>query len=87
LRLQLGEALASSTKRNGKFCGSQDFRFSSGARPTGLDERANHPFTGIVDEDLEKLESAPWEVRIEGLRPVLNATSSAPAASESTARI
>src|SRR5260370_9135186 len=31
-----------------------------------------HPFTGIVDEELEKLESAPWEVRSKGYDLVLN---------------
>jgi aspartyl-tRNA synthetase len=33
---------------------------------------AQHPFTGIVDEDLEKLEAAPWEVRSKGYDLVLN---------------
>jgi len=33
---------------------------------------AQHPFTGIVDEDLEKLESAPWGVRSKGYDLVLN---------------
>jgi len=33
---------------------------------------AQHPFTGIVEEDLEKLESAPWEVRSKGYDLVLN---------------
>jgi len=33
---------------------------------------AQHPFTGIVDEDLEKLETAPWEVRSKGYDLVLN---------------
>src|SRR5205807_6063296 len=33
---------------------------------------AQHPFTGIVDEDLDKLESAPWEVRSKGYDLVLN---------------
>jgi len=31
-----------------------------------------HPFTGIVDEDLDKLETAPWEVRSKGYDLVLN---------------
>jgi len=34
--------------------------------------KRQHPFTGIVDEDLEKLESAPWEVRSKGYDLVLN---------------
>lgn len=33
---------------------------------------AQHPFTGIVDEDLAKLETAPWEVRSKGYDLVLN---------------
>ena len=30
---------------------------------------AQHPFTGIVEEDIDKLESAPQERALEGLRP------------------
>ncbi len=33
---------------------------------------AQHPFTGIVEEDLDKLESAPWECRSKGYDLVLN---------------
>lgn len=33
---------------------------------------AQHPFTGIVEEDLEKLETAPWECRSKGYDIVLN---------------
>ena len=33
---------------------------------------AQHPFTGIVEEDLEKLEISPWEVRSKGYDLVLN---------------
>lgn len=33
---------------------------------------AQHPFTGIIEEDLEKLETAPWEVRSKGYDLVLN---------------
>ena len=33
---------------------------------------AQHPFTGIVEEDIDKLESAPWEVRSKGYDLVLN---------------
>ncbi len=35
---------------------------------------AQHPFTGIIEEDLDKLESAPWEVRSKGYDLVLNGT-------------
>src|ERR1700722_18512886 len=33
---------------------------------------AQHPFTGIHEEDLDKLESAPWECRSKGYDLVLN---------------
>ncbi|MGH9715927.1 MAG: aspartate--tRNA ligase [Candidatus Acidiferrales bacterium] len=33
---------------------------------------AQHPFTGIVEEDIDKLESAPWECRSKGYDLVLN---------------
>jgi aspartyl-tRNA synthetase len=33
---------------------------------------AQHPFTGIFEEDLEKLETAPWECRSKGYDLVLN---------------
>jgi aspartyl-tRNA synthetase len=33
---------------------------------------SQHPFTGIVEEDLDKLETAPWECRSKGYDLVLN---------------
>jgi aspartyl-tRNA synthetase len=33
---------------------------------------AQHPFTGIVEEDIDKLESEPWKVRSKGYDLVLN---------------
>jgi aspartyl-tRNA synthetase len=33
---------------------------------------AQHPFTGIVESDVDKIESAPWEVRSKGYDLVLN---------------
>jgi aspartyl-tRNA synthetase len=33
---------------------------------------AQHPFTGIVEEDLDKLDTAPWECRSKGYDIVLN---------------
>ncbi|MGH9686585.1 MAG: aspartate--tRNA ligase [Candidatus Acidiferrales bacterium] len=33
---------------------------------------AQHPFTGIVEEDIDKLETAPWECRSKGYDLVLN---------------
>jgi aspartyl-tRNA synthetase len=42
---------------------------------SATDERwvsAQHPFTGIFEEDLDKLETAPWECRSKGYDLVLN---------------
>ena len=33
---------------------------------------AQHPFTGIIEEDVDKLETAPWECRSKGYDIVLN---------------
>ena len=33
---------------------------------------AQHPFTGIFEEDIDKLETAPWECRSKGYDLVLN---------------
>jgi aspartyl-tRNA synthetase len=33
---------------------------------------AQHPFTGVFEEDLDKLETAPWECRSKGYDLVLN---------------
>jgi len=33
---------------------------------------AQHPFTGIIEEDIDKLETAPWECRSKGYDLVLN---------------
>ena len=72
LRLQLGEALGVIDKTQWKFLwltGFPLFEWSESDKTWGS---AQHPFTGIVDEDLEKLESAPWEVRSKGYDLVLN---------------
>jgi len=72
LRLQLGEALGVIDKKQWKFLwltGFPLFEWSESDKTWGS---AQHPFTGIVDEDLEKLESAPWEVRSKGYDLVLN---------------
>jgi aspartyl-tRNA synthetase len=72
LRLHLGEALGVIDKSQWKFLWLTGFPLFewSGADKTWVS--AQHPFTGIVDEDLEKLESAPWEVRSKGYDLVLN---------------
>jgi len=72
LRLQLGEALGVIDKSQWKFLWLTGFPLFEWSQSDKTWVSAQHPFTGIVDEDLEKLESAPWEVRSKGYDLVLN---------------
>ena len=72
LRLQLGEALGAIDKSQWKFLWLTGFPLFEWSENDKAWVSAQHPFTGIVDEDLEKLESAPWEVRSKGYDLVLN---------------
>ena len=72
LRLQLGEALGLIDKTQWKFLWVTGFPLFEWSETDKTWVSAQHPFTGIVDEDLEKLESAPWEVRSKGYDLVLN---------------
>jgi aspartyl-tRNA synthetase len=72
LRLQLGEALGAIDKTQWKFLWITGFPLFEWSEADKTWVSAQHPFTGIVDEDLEKLESAPWEVRSKGYDLVLN---------------
>jgi aspartyl-tRNA synthetase len=72
LRLQLGEALGQIDKRQWKFLWLTGFPLFEWSESDKTWVSAQHPFTGIVDEDLEKLETAPWEVRSKGYDLVLN---------------
>jgi len=72
LRLQLGEALGAIDKAQWKFLWITGFPLFEWSEADKAWVSAQHPFTGIVDEDLEKLESAPWEVRSKGYDLVLN---------------
>jgi aspartyl-tRNA synthetase len=72
LRLQLGEALGVIDKTQWKFVWLTGFPLFEWSENEKTWASAQHPFTGIVDEDLEKLESAPWEVRSKGYDLVLN---------------
>jgi aspartyl-tRNA synthetase len=72
LRLQLGEALGQIDKSQWKFLWLTGFPLFEWSETEKTWASAQHPFTGIVDEDLEKLESAPWEVRSKGYDLVLN---------------
>ncbi len=72
LRLHLGEALGVIDKSQWKFLWLTGFPLFEWSESDRTWVSAQHPFTGIVDEDLEKLESAPWEVRSKGYDLVLN---------------
>jgi aspartyl-tRNA synthetase len=72
VRLQLGEALGQIDKSQWKFLWITGFPLFEWSENDKSWVSAQHPFTGIVDEDLEKLESAPWEVRSKGYDLVLN---------------
>ncbi len=72
LRLQLGEALGVIDKLQWRFLWITGFPLFEWSDADKQWVSAQHPFTGIVDEDLEKLESAPWEVRSKGYDLVLN---------------
>jgi len=72
LRLQLGEALGAIDKKQWKFLWLTGFPLFEWSESDKTWVSAQHPFTGIVDEDLEKLETAPWEVRSKGYDLVLN---------------
>jgi aspartyl-tRNA synthetase len=72
LRLQLGESLGVIDKSQWKFLWITGFPLFEWKETEKTWDSAQHPFTGIVDEDLEKLETAPWEVRSKGYDLVLN---------------
>jgi aspartyl-tRNA synthetase len=72
LRLHLGEALGQIDRTQWKFLWLTGFPLFEWSDSDKAWVSAQHPFTGIVDEDLDKLESAPWEVRSKGYDLVLN---------------
>ena len=72
LRLQLGEALNQIDRKQWKFLWVTGFPLFEWSESDKAWVSAQHPFTGIVEEDIEKLESAPWEVRSKGYDLVLN---------------
>ena len=72
LRLQLGDALGVIDRSQWKFLWLTGFPLFEWSNSDQAWVSAQHPFTGIVDEDLGKLETAPWEVRSKGYDLVLN---------------
>src|ERR1700676_1309666 len=69
---KMGEALKLIDRTQWKFLWITGFPLFEWGENDKTWVSAQHPFTGIVDEDLEKLESAPWEVRSKGYDLVLN---------------
>jgi len=61
LRLHLGEALGVDRQIPMEFLWLTGFPLFEWSESDKTWVSAQHPFTGIVDEDLEKLESAPWK--------------------------
>jgi aspartyl-tRNA synthetase len=72
LRLHLGEELNQIDRTKWKFAWLTGFPLFEWSDADKTWVSAQHPFTGIVDEDLDKLETAPWEVRSKGYDLVLN---------------
>ena len=72
MRLHLGEALHQIDRSKWKFVWLTGFPLFEWSDSDKAWVSAQHPFTGIVDEDLDKLETAPWEVRSKGYDLVLN---------------
>src|SRR5271167_1177847 len=72
MRLHLENALGLIDRTQWKFLWITGFPLFEWSENDKTWVSAQHPFTGIVDEDLEKLESAPWEVRSKGYDLVLN---------------
>jgi len=72
LRLHLAEELHQIDRTKWRFAWLTGFPLFEWSDSDKAWVSAQHPFTGIVDEDLDKLETAPWEVRSKGYDLVLN---------------
>jgi aspartyl-tRNA synthetase len=72
LRLHLGDKLNSIDRGKWEFAWITGFALFEWSETDKRWVSAQHPFTGIVEEDIDKLESAPWECRSKGYDLVLN---------------
>jgi aspartyl-tRNA synthetase len=72
LRLKVAEQEGLIPQNQWKFVWITDFPLFEWSETEKHWVPAQHPFTGIVERDLEKLESAPWDVRSKGYDLVLN---------------
>ena len=72
IRLYLGDKLNLIDRSKWEFLWITGFALFEWSETEKRWVSAQHPFTGIVEEDIEKLESAPWECRSKGYDLVLN---------------
>jgi len=72
IRLYLGNKLNLMDRSKWEFAWITGFALFEWSETDKAWVSAQHPFTGIVEEDLDKLETAPWECRSKGYDLVLN---------------
>ncbi len=72
IRLYLGDKLNLIDRSKWEFAWITGFALFEWSATEKRWVSAQHPFTGIVEEDLDKLETAPWECRSKGYDLVLN---------------
>jgi aspartyl-tRNA synthetase len=72
IRLYLGDKLNLINRTKWEFAWITGFALFEWSDSEKRWVSAQHPFTGIYEEDLDKLETAPWECRSKGYDLVLN---------------
>jgi len=72
IRLHLGDKLHLIDRSKWEFAWITGFALFEWSETDKRWVSAQHPFTGIYEEDLDKLETAPWECRSKGYDLVLN---------------
>jgi aspartyl-tRNA synthetase len=72
IRLHLGDRLNLIDRSKWEFAWITGFALFEWSETDRRWVSAQHPFTGIYEEDLDKLETAPWECRSKGYDLVLN---------------
>jgi len=72
LRLHLGDKLNLIDRSKWEFLWITGFALFEWSDTEKRWVSAQHPFTGILEEDIEKIETAPWECRSKGYDLVLN---------------
>ncbi|HEY6444120.1 MAG TPA: aspartate--tRNA ligase, partial [Candidatus Acidoferrales bacterium] len=72
IRLHLGDKLNLIDRNKWEFAWITGFALFEWSENEKRWVSAQHPFTGIYEEDIDKLETAPWECRSKGYDLVLN---------------